>query len=148
MQDGPTLNTMGSMPCPRFYKPSNEYNNFSSEHSDDATWDPQDQNKEVQVHKLCSYKPTSPRSGAGGVQLGFTIDCSPHFFSYYLCNIELRGVTIGTNLPRSLGVKITNLALTKLIKRASSAHPSRYVDVASMSMITSASAISKHFFKF
>ena len=63
------------------------------------------------------------------VQLGFTIDSYPHFFSDYLCNIKLRRTTFGANLRRSLGMKTRNLALTKLIELASSLIPAhRYVD--------------------
>jgi len=43
------------------------------------------------------------------------IDGYPHFFSYYLCNIEPRRTTFGANLRRSLGLKIPSLALTKSI---------------------------------
>ena len=39
---------------PTFYKPSNEYNNFSSSHLEDATWDPQDQNQEALQHSTSS----------------------------------------------------------------------------------------------
>ena len=62
------------------------------------------------------------------LQLGFTMDSYPHFFRCYLYNIKTRRTTFVANVRLSLGVKIPSLALTKLIKLASSWIPYRYVD--------------------
>jgi len=91
-QHGHTLTTMDSMPCPRFYKPSDEYNYFSSSHSDDATWDPEDQYQEAeqqstssQAIEYCAQRQTYVTSHKTAANLMRTVLFrSPAAFIHYM----------------------------------------------------------------
>ena len=89
------LTIMDSIPCPRFYKPSNEYN-FSSSHSDARRGTLKTKikrpNNIQQVHKLsnivCSDKPRPPAKRRPPTWWGhFFSEIQQHSLRFWICKL-------------------------------------------------------------